>query len=88
MSFPGGLAGSASKAGSRYKFLIASTFAEFCPTLREKLGAQSRVPANVASIMEIVINGRDLATVADATLSGDRCGGRNFRASWKITAGN
>lgn len=67
MSFPGGIAGSASKAGSRYKFLIASTFAEFCPTLKESLGEQSRVPTGVRSIMEIVINGRDLDTVSRAT---------------------
>lgn len=67
LCFPGGVAGSASKAGSRYKFLIASTYAEYCPTLREKLGEQSRVPADVTSIMEIVINGRDLDAVAAAT---------------------
>lgn len=67
MPFPGGLAGSGSKAGSRYKFSIASTFAEYCPSLREKLGEQSRVPPGVASIMEIIINGRDLATIATAT---------------------
>jgi formylmethanofuran--tetrahydromethanopterin N-formyltransferase len=67
MPFPGGLAGSGSKAGSRYKFSIASTFAEFCPTLREKLGEKSRVPAGVASVMEVIINGRDLATIATAT---------------------
>ena len=67
MPFPGGLAGSGSKAGSRYKFSIASTYAEFCPTLREKLGEKSRVPAGVASVMEVIINGRDLATIATAT---------------------
>ena len=38
LPFPGGVAGSGSKAGSSYKFTIASTYAEFCPTLREKLG--------------------------------------------------
>jgi formylmethanofuran--tetrahydromethanopterin N-formyltransferase len=67
MSFPGGIAGSASKAGSKYKFLIASTYAEFCPTLKEKLGEQSRVPDGVQSIMEIVINGVDLEAVTRAT---------------------
>ena len=67
LSFPGGVAGSASKAGSRYSFLIASTFAEFCPTLKDKLGDKSRVPPGVSSIMEIVINGHDLAAVSVAT---------------------
>lgn len=65
--FPGGVASSGSKAGSRYSFLFASTNHPFCPTLREKLGAESQVPANVASIQEIIINGRDLETVAAAT---------------------
>jgi formylmethanofuran--tetrahydromethanopterin N-formyltransferase len=67
LTFPGGVASSASKAGSRYSFLIASTYAEFCPTLKEKLGDKSRVPAGVKSIMEIVINGSDLPAVARAT---------------------
>ena len=65
-TFPGGVAASASKAGSRYKFLIASTYEAFCPTLKESLGDKSRVPDGVASIMEIIINGRDLETVASA----------------------
>ncbi len=67
LTFPGGIAASASKAGSRYSFLIASTYAEYCPTLKEKLGDRSRVPHGVTSIMEIVINGSDLNAVAQAT---------------------
>ena len=66
-TFPGGVAASASKAGSKYSFLFASTYEKFCPTLKEKLGEQSGVPAGVNSIMEIIINGRDLETVAKAT---------------------
>ncbi len=65
--FPGGVASSGSKAGSGYKFLIASTYEAFCPTLREKLGEKSKVPAGVQSIQEIIINGRDLPTIAQAT---------------------
>jgi formylmethanofuran--tetrahydromethanopterin N-formyltransferase len=67
MPFPGGIAGSGSKAGSRYRFSIASTNEPFCPSLREKLGEKSRLPAGVASVMEIIINGRDLATISQAT---------------------
>lgn len=67
MPFPGGIAASGSKAGSAYKFLIASTNHPFCPTLREKLGAASQVPPGVNSIMEIIINGHDLETVSRAT---------------------
>ncbi len=65
--FPGGVASSGSKVGSRYKFSIASTYEAYCPTLREKLGAQSKLPAGVASVQEIIINGRDLPTIAQAT---------------------
>ena len=65
--FPGGIASSGSKAGSAYSFLFASTNHPFCPTLREKLGDQSQVPPGVNSIMEIIINGRDLATVSAGT---------------------
>ena len=38
MPFPGGIAASGSKAGSRYKFMVASTYEAFCPTLRDRLG--------------------------------------------------
>lgn len=66
-TFPGGVAASASKAGSRYSFLIASTYAEYCPTLKIDLGERSRVPEGVQSIMEIVYNGRDLDCLQSAT---------------------
>ena len=67
LPFPGGVASSGSKAGSRYKFMIASTYAEFCPTLREKLGEQSKLPPSVASVQEIIINGSDLKAIVEAT---------------------
>ena len=67
LPFPGGVASSGSKAGSRYKFTIASTYAEYCPTLREKLGEKSRLPEGVVSVQEIIINGRDLPTIVEAT---------------------
>jgi formylmethanofuran--tetrahydromethanopterin N-formyltransferase len=67
MPFPGGIAGSGSKAGSRYKFMIASTYAEYCPTLRGKEDVQTRLPEGVNSVMEIIINGRDLPTISAAT---------------------
>jgi formylmethanofuran--tetrahydromethanopterin N-formyltransferase len=67
LTFPGGIAASASKAGSRYSFLIASTFAEYCPTLKDNPKVESRVPPGVESIMEIVINGSSLSAVAEAT---------------------
>lgn len=67
LPFPGGVAASGSKAGSKYKFTIASTYAEFCPTLRGKEGVTSRLPEGVASVQEIIINGCDLPTIVKAT---------------------
>jgi formylmethanofuran--tetrahydromethanopterin N-formyltransferase len=67
MPFPGGVAGSGSKAGSKYKFSIASTYAEYCPTLKGKPGVESRLPDGVASVQEVIINGPDLKTIATAT---------------------
>lgn len=86
-TFPGGVAASASKAGSSYKFLIASTYAEYCPTLKEKLGERSRVPDGVKSIMEIIINGASLELVADATYAAiDAC--LNVPGLVRVSAGN
>ncbi len=65
--FPGGITWSGSKAGSRYRFTVASTYERFCPTLRPRLGDASAVPDGVGSIMEIIINGRDLPTIVQAT---------------------
>ena len=65
--FPGGVTGSGSKAGSRYRFTIASTYEKFCPTLRERLNGESLVPRGVHSIMEVIINGRDLDAILRAT---------------------
>lgn len=65
--FPGGLAGSGSKAGSRYSFSIASTYEDYCPTLRDALGERSKLPAGVGCVMELILDGPDLATLAIAT---------------------
>jgi formylmethanofuran--tetrahydromethanopterin N-formyltransferase len=67
LPFPGGVASSGSKAGSKYKFAIASTYAEFCPTLRGNEGVTSRLPEGVVSVQEIIINGSDLPTIVKAT---------------------
>lgn len=87
MPFPGGIAASGSKAGSAYKFLFASTNHPFCPTLRDKLGDASQVPPNVQSIMEIIINGRSLEAVSEATQAAIAAT-RTFPGLLKISAGN
>jgi formylmethanofuran--tetrahydromethanopterin N-formyltransferase len=87
MPFPGGIAASGSKAGSRYSFMIGSTYAEYCPTLRDKLGPLSRLPAGVQSVMEVIINGRDLPTIAGATWAAIEAA-RDTPGLVKISAGN
>lgn len=85
--FPGGIAASGSKAGSRYKFLFASTNDPFCPTLRHHPGVQSQLPEGILSVMEIIINGRDLATVSAATQA-SIAAAKDVDGVIKITAGN
>lgn len=87
MPFPGGIAASGSKAGSRYSFSIASTFEKFCPTLRDQLGDASGVPEGVASIMEIIINGRNLQAIVDATQAAIRAS-VDTPGLLRISAGN
>jgi formylmethanofuran--tetrahydromethanopterin N-formyltransferase len=87
MPFPGGVAASGSKAGSRYKFSIASTYENYCPTLRDKLGDESRLPPGVGSVMEIILNGRDLPTIARATQAAIAASADTPGLS-KISAGN
>jgi formylmethanofuran--tetrahydromethanopterin N-formyltransferase len=87
MPFPGGIAASGSKAGSRYKFAIASTYEAFCPTLVKKLGDLSKVPSGVGSIMEIIMNGYDLSTISAATQAAIAAA-VDTPGLIKITAGN
>lgn len=86
-TFPGGIAGSGSKAGSSYDFLIAATYAEYCPTLKDKLGDKSKVPDGVNSIMEIIINGRDLSALQNATRNAIHAAAQT-PGLIKISAGN
>jgi formylmethanofuran--tetrahydromethanopterin N-formyltransferase len=62
--FPGGVARSGSKVGSRYKKLKASTADAFCPTLRGRV--ETKLQPGVNCVLEIVIDGVDEATVAAA----------------------
>ena len=87
LPFPGGVAASGSKTGSRYSFAVASTFTEFCPTLRGKPGITSRLPEGVLSVQEIIINGRDLATIAASTQRAIRAA-EGVAGLVRISAGN
>jgi formylmethanofuran--tetrahydromethanopterin N-formyltransferase len=65
LPFPGGVVRSGSKVGSRRsKTMIASTNDAFCPTLRAI--TKTALPDDVNSVLEIVINGTDAASIASA----------------------
>ncbi len=85
--FPGGIAASGSKAGSRYRFAIASTYEKYCPQLRDVEAVESQVPAGVNSIMEIIINGRDLDAINAATQAAIAAA-RDTPGLVRISAGN
>ena len=61
---------SGSKVGSlKYKFMPASTNEKYCPTLKEKV-SDSKIPAGIKAVYEIVIDGVDEKSVAAAMAAG------------------
>jgi formylmethanofuran--tetrahydromethanopterin N-formyltransferase len=64
LPFPGGIARSGSKIGSRYKAMVASTNELYCPTL--KGAVDTALPADAGCVLEIVIDGLDEPAVAAA----------------------
>jgi formylmethanofuran--tetrahydromethanopterin N-formyltransferase len=84
MPFPGGIVRSGSKTRSQYKFLIASTNDAFCPTLRGVV--ETALPEEVNSVLEIVIDGLDVAAVEEATRVGIQAA--CIPGIWRISAGN
>ncbi|HEY0292316.1 MAG TPA: formylmethanofuran--tetrahydromethanopterin N-formyltransferase [Hansschlegelia sp.] len=68
LPFPGGVVRSGSKVGSKYKGMFASTNNFYCPTLRAQ--TDSHLPPEVASVMEIVIDGVSFDAVAACTKAG------------------
>lgn len=86
MPFPGGIARSGSKVGSKYKALRASTNTAFSPTLRGMVA--SDLPPEVRCVYEIVIDGLTLEAVERATAVGLDTLARPECGLIAITAGN
>ncbi|UCB61247.1 MAG: formylmethanofuran--tetrahydromethanopterin N-formyltransferase, partial [Candidatus Bathyarchaeota archaeon] len=86
LTFPGGICRAGSKAGSMKYKLKASTFHSYCPKLKA-LVPDSKVPENVNSVYEIVINGLDLDAVKKAMAEGIRATVK-VPGILKISAGN
>jgi formylmethanofuran--tetrahydromethanopterin N-formyltransferase len=68
MPFPGGIVRGGSKVGSRYKFLKASTNDAYCPSLKSVVA--TRLPDDVNSVLEIVIDGLEVPSIEQATRVG------------------
>jgi formylmethanofuran--tetrahydromethanopterin N-formyltransferase len=86
LPFPGGIARSGSKVGSKYKALRASTNTAFAPTLRGLVA--SELPDEVRCAYEIVIDGLTLKAVERATAVGLAAAARPDRGVVAVTAGN
>jgi formylmethanofuran--tetrahydromethanopterin N-formyltransferase len=84
LPFPGGIARSGSKVGSKYKGLLASTNTSFAPNLRGLV--ETDLPPEVQVAYEIVIDGLTLESVERATAVGLRAGSRPGIVA--LTAGN
>src|SRR6202034_4118266 len=88
MPFPGGIARSGSKVGSKYKGASASTNDLYCPTL--KGAVDSVLSPEIASVLEIVIDGLTSEAVAAAMRAGlaavMELGGE--RGALRVGAGN
>jgi formylmethanofuran--tetrahydromethanopterin N-formyltransferase len=85
LPFPGGVARSGSKIGSRrYKSLVASTNDAYCPTLRAVTA--SALPDDVDCVLELVLDGLSETSIRRAMRAGITAACRpGIRA---ITAGN
>lgn len=86
LPFPGGIARSGSKVGSKYKKLRASTNTAYAPSLRGTVATD--LPPEVRCAYEIVIDGLTLEAVERATAEGVRAAARGERGLVAITSGN
>lgn len=82
--FPGGVARSGSKVGSRYKGIVASTSDPYCPTLRGRVVSELHPEAHCA--YEVVIDGTGQAAVAAAMTAAIRAAAADDVLA--ISAGN
>ncbi len=87
LPFPGGIVRAGSKVGAKkYKNMIASTNDAYCPTLRGRSGVDSQIPPEANSVLEIVIDGLDRASIEEAMRVGLAAACRPGVV--EITAGN
>ncbi len=76
-----------SKPETNFPWIGPTTNHPYCPTLKKKLGNQSKVPEGVKYIPEIVINGVSIQAVKEAMRAGIHAA-MNVNEVSKISAGN
>jgi formylmethanofuran--tetrahydromethanopterin N-formyltransferase len=76
-----------SKIETHFPLIGPTTNHPYCPSLKQKLGAASKVPENVNFIPEIVINGVSMQVVKEATKAGIEAA-LSVDGVVKISAGN
>jgi formylmethanofuran--tetrahydromethanopterin N-formyltransferase len=86
LPFPGGIARSGSKVGSKYKKLRASSNTAFAPTLRGVVPTE--IPGEARCAYEIVIDGLNLEAVERATAAGLHAAHAHAKNLVAISAGN
>jgi formylmethanofuran--tetrahydromethanopterin N-formyltransferase len=84
---PFDLCSAGSKTETRFPLIGPTTNHPYCPSLKEKLKKDSKVPKNVKYIPEIVINGISLQAVKDAMKIGIEAI-QNVDGVVRISAGN
>ena len=85
--FPGGIVASGSKVGfTNYKFMKATTNEKYCPSIKAKI-KDTKVPADVNAIYEIVINGLSVEAISKSMKAGIEAAVK-IPGVKKISAGN
>jgi formylmethanofuran--tetrahydromethanopterin N-formyltransferase len=76
-----------SKPETNFPLIGPTTNHPYCPTLKERLGAESKVPDGVKYIPEIVINGTSMEAVKEAMKAGIQSASK-VKGVVRISAGN
>lgn len=86
--FPGGIVGSGSKVGSKYKFMKASTNEAYCPTLKGRV--RSSLTPEVGSVLEVVVDALDQEAIRESLRTGIEtvCKFGPKKGIYRISAGN
>ncbi|MDH5543351.1 MAG: formylmethanofuran--tetrahydromethanopterin N-formyltransferase [Nitrospinota bacterium] len=70
LPFAGGVVASASRVGSRYSFLKASTQEDYCPTIDVKKNPGRKLEKGIEAVFEIVLNAVSLEVARTAMKAG------------------